>query len=70
MISETLFGAAGVALLAAGWLAVQLAWGRDFPGDGSEPDVLARRGGCGGCGHGGRCERACRAEGRGEEGRS
>ncbi|MDH4017083.1 MAG: hypothetical protein OEV20_07085 [Actinomycetota bacterium] len=55
MIIETVIGSLGVAAMAALWLGVQLAWGRDFPGDGAEPDVLARRGGCGGCGHGGRC---------------
>jgi hypothetical protein len=62
MIAETLLSALGVALMAAAWLGVQLAWGRGFPGDGSEPDVLARRGGCGGCDHGGRCPTTCPRE--------
>ncbi len=44
-----LTGMLGVAALAAGWVAVQLAWGRSFPGDESEPDVLARRRDCTGC---------------------
>ncbi|MCP4036131.1 MAG: hypothetical protein GY733_04280 [bacterium] len=39
----------GIVAMAALWLAVQLAWGHEFPGDELEPDVLARRGGCTDC---------------------
>jgi hypothetical protein len=45
-----------VALL-AGWVAVQSAWRRVFPDALADPDVLAGRGGCGGCGHVETCER-------------
>ena len=54
----------GVAALAAGWLAVQLAFRRHFPdyGGGDEPDVLAGRG-CMGCTNAGHCGEACSREG-------
>jgi hypothetical protein len=48
-------GALGVAVLAAGWLAVQLAWRRSFGFEDSEADGLASRG-CAGCAHIERCE--------------
>ncbi|GJM43653.1 MAG: hypothetical protein DHS20C21_04950 [Gemmatimonadota bacterium] len=38
---------AGIGLL-VGWVLVQAAWTRAFPG-GNEPDALARRGGCRHC---------------------
>lgn len=41
---------AAVAGLAAGWLAVQSAWRRAFPDAGADPDPLAGRLGCHGCG--------------------
>ncbi len=50
-----LIGMLGVSALAAGWVAVQLAWAKSFPGDESEPDVLARRRDCSGCSHPGSC---------------
>ena len=50
-----LTGMLGVAALAAAWVAIQIAWGRSFPGDESEPDVLARRRDCSGCSHLGAC---------------
>ena len=31
------------------WLAVQIAWGKVFPGASCDPDVLARRAGCRAC---------------------
>lgn len=52
-----------VAGLAAGWLAVQFAWRRAFPqafGDpGADPDPLAGRLGCHGCGE---CKNQCDPE--------
>ncbi|MBW2425370.1 MAG: hypothetical protein JRG86_14045 [Deltaproteobacteria bacterium] len=36
--------------LALGWLAVQRAWARSFPDAFEDPDVLAGRRGCEGCG--------------------
>lgn len=55
MVLTGLFSMLAVAVLAAAWLAVQLAWSRSFPGEGAEPDALARRGGCGDCAHPGPC---------------
>ncbi len=57
MIESYAIGAIGVAALAGAWLGVQIAWGRSFPDDSSEPDVLARRG-CSGCGLRGPCEKS------------
>ena len=53
MLSSYIVGALGIAALAVGWLAVQRAWARAFPDALGDPDVLARRGGCGGDGRGG-----------------
>jgi hypothetical protein len=51
--------ALGVAALAGGWLAVQLAFRRSFPtGDDGDPDPLAGRG-CMGCTNAGHCGDAC-----------
>ena len=55
MIESTLIAMLGIAALAAAWVGVQLAWGRSFPADETEPDVLARRGGCGDCARPGPC---------------
>ena len=48
-----------VAALAAGWLAVQNAWRRAFPDAGADPDPLAGRLGCHGCGE---CKDQCAPE--------
>jgi ferredoxin len=45
-----------VAACAAGWLVVQRAWMRSFPGASPDPDALSGRLGCHGCGE---CERNC-----------
>jgi len=50
---------AAVAGLAAGWLAVQSAWRRAFPAPGADPDPLAGRLGCHGCGE---CKETCGRE--------
>lgn len=49
MIRSYAVGAIGVALMAVGWVGIQLAWRRVFPAAGCDPDALAGRGGCGGC---------------------
>ena len=48
--------------LALGWFAVQTACGRAFPENGADPDVLARRMDCHGCGCGLICQRRLTAE--------
>jgi hypothetical protein len=50
MLESYLLGAGAVVALMLGWLAVQSAWSRAFPEAAADPDVLARRGGCGACG--------------------
>ena len=42
-------GVAAAIGLAVGWVLVQTAWTKVFPGAGTEPDALARRGGCRNC---------------------
>jgi len=52
-------GVVGVAALAALWFAVQGAWRRAFPEAGGDPDPLAGRLGCHGCGE---CDTSCGRE--------
>ncbi|MBI1352873.1 MAG: hypothetical protein GC160_00905 [Acidobacteria bacterium] len=47
-----------VVLLLFAWVAIQSAWGRRFPETDSDPDVLARRLDCAGCG----CLSVCRRQ--------
>ncbi len=54
-------GVTAVVGLALGWIGIQAAWARAFPEDDSDPDVLARRMGCGGCG----CTHVCKKKLRG-----
>ncbi len=49
MLTHTVLGAVAVAVMAAVWVVVQLSWAKAFPEGADEPDVLARRGGCGAC---------------------
>lgn len=46
----------GISAMMAGWVLVQLAWRRAFPGRHHGGDVLAGRSDCGGCAHGSACE--------------
>ena len=48
--------------VAFGWFAVQTAWGRAFPDPGADPDVLARRMDCQGCGCAAVCSRKLEEE--------
>ncbi|MGH0037920.1 MAG: hypothetical protein ACQGVK_23060 [Myxococcota bacterium] len=60
--------AIAIALLLAmltGWVAVQRAWARCFPESLTDPDVLAGRRGCDGCG----CASPCGNVGDGGPGR-
>lgn len=50
MLTSYAVGLLGIALLAAAWLAVQLAWRRAFPDARGDGDALAGRLGCHGCG--------------------
>ncbi len=59
MLTSYVVGLAGIALLLAAWLAVQLAWRRAFPDAAGDPDGLAGRLGCHGCGAGACNDRRC-----------
>ena len=50
MITSFATAAVGVVLLALGWVWIQRAWTRVFPEACSDPDPLAGRFGCHGCG--------------------
>ena len=50
MIADYLSAAAFLVLILAVWVAVQIGWRRIFGRTGPDPDVLAGRMGCGGCG--------------------
>jgi hypothetical protein len=57
-----------IAILCAVWLGVQLAWRRAFPDAAGDPDALAGRMGCHGCGCTDVCEkRASETAGASEE---
>ena len=50
MVEKYAIAGLAVAVMAAGWVAVQLAWRRVFPpGCHGDPDALAGRSGCHGC---------------------
>jgi hypothetical protein len=68
MQTSHLLALLALALVAALWATVQLAWRRAFPHACSDPDVLAGRIGCHGCASTEECKR--RKEGQGEEERS
>jgi hypothetical protein len=55
MLTHYAVGSIAMVILLAAWLAVQQAWRRTFPDGSSDPDVLAERMGCGGCGSRERC---------------
>ncbi len=50
MLETYAVGVLGLVGLAVGWVAVQRAWARAFPDLFDDPDVLAGRGACRGCG--------------------
>jgi len=50
-------GLAAMVMLCVAWAGVQLAWRRVFPDDSDDPDALAGRIGCHGCGCTNVCER-------------
>jgi hypothetical protein len=68
MLSTYAIALGTIAILCAAWLAVQLAWRRAFPDASGDPDALAGRLGCHGCGCTTVCEkRASEATGASEE---
>lgn len=50
------------AALAVAWVCVQTAWARAFPEPGGDPDPLARRMDCNGCGCSTICQRRLRGQ--------
>jgi len=50
MLASYLIAAAFLILILAVWVGVQIGWRRVFDPSGPDPDVLAGRMGCGGCG--------------------
>jgi len=68
MLTSYAIGLATIATLCAAWLGVQLAWRRVFPDTSGDPDALAGRLGCHGCGCTSVCEkRASATTGASEE---
>lgn len=55
-MSPFLVAPLAVVACAVGWLAVQRAWMRAFPGAAPDPDALSGRLGCHGCGE---CTKRC-----------
>jgi len=58
MSEDHIIGLLAPAAVALGWVAIQAAWARAFPEPGADPDVLARRSDCNGCGCLTRCRRS------------
>jgi hypothetical protein len=50
LLASYALGIAAVVAMALAWVGVQLAWRRVFPDACADPDVLAGRMGCHGCG--------------------
>jgi hypothetical protein len=57
MLQHYIIGVGAFVLLSAAWLGVQRAWRDAFPEAGDDPDALAGRSGCHGCGNPGQCSR-------------
>jgi hypothetical protein len=62
MLEAYATGVAAIVALAVGWVAVQGAWRRAFPGRVADPDVLAGRTDCHGCERSRTCDGAGRVE--------
>jgi len=58
MLETYATGIVAVVALAVGWVAVQSAWRKAFPGMIADPDVLAGRTDCHGCERSKTCDRA------------
>jgi hypothetical protein len=67
MLHHYLIGVGAFVMLSVAWIGVQRAWRKSFPEVGNEPDVLAGRLGCHGCGRAEHCPQrpeseACEAQ--------
>ena len=62
MLETYATGMVAVVALALGWVAVQSAWRKAFPGTTADPDVLAGRTDCHGCERSMTCDGAGRVE--------
>ena len=67
MLESYAVGVIAVVAMSVAWVGVQIAWRRVFPGVSSDPDVLAGRAGCQGCGCTEVCERRAAGAGSSEE---
>ena len=65
MLITYLTGLIVIVVVLTAWVATQRAWGATFSDAGSDPDVLAARGGHDGCCG---CSRLCDQKGRSKEG--
>jgi hypothetical protein len=50
MVNSLLIGVGGIVLLMIVWAVVQFFWGKTFPDEMTDEDVLAGRTSCGNCG--------------------
>ena len=50
-------GLVAIVVVAVVWVGIQIAWRKVFPGVSSDPDVLAGRMGCHGCGRAEVCDK-------------
>jgi len=66
VLTSYAIGLSAIVMLCAAWLAVQLAWRRVFPDASDDPDALAGRLGCHGCG----CTTVCEKRASGTAGAS
>ena len=62
MLHQYIIGVGACLILSAAWIGVQRAWKKSFPDAGSDPDALAGRAGCQGCGKSSSCHDAAKSE--------
>jgi len=62
MLAPYAIGLTTILTVVVVWVGVQIAWRRVFPDASTDPDVLAGRLGCGGCG----CTDVCEKNGVGD----
>jgi len=60
-------GLAAIAIVLVCWVGVQSAWNKTFPDPAGDPDALAGRLGCHGCGCATPCDEATRDQNRSHE---
>lgn len=62
MLHQYIIGVGAFLFLSAAWIGVQRAWMKSFPDASGDPDALAGRTGCQGCGKSSGCDDRAKSE--------